>query len=180
MEANREGFIDLSFLNDEENVPRGTIQESPKEEAGQAQSTQQAEAQGQAQNPNTPISEGLDSTIIITFADMIISRVLSIGMNFATGTKIPFSELQMNATEVNKIKPLASRLIEKYAVKFKDEYALLVMLFIIYGSKLAIAEMNSNKPKKEAKKESEIPENEKWPNYKTHLKNGKPRKTPLA
>jgi len=120
--------------------------------------------------------ETIDPTIIITVADIVLSRSLAFIFKLIDSSIYNPSDLQLTATETNKIKPIVGRLIEKYSVKLKDEVALLVLLVAIYGSKIVTTQAKKEAKNKEKESGSEV---EKWPNYKTHLKNGKLRKAPL-
>ena len=161
-----DGFIDLSFLETEQI-------EVEKEIEVQTTTTEQTINKDQNEFIN---DENLDSTLLITIFDIVVSHSVAMGFNLM-GKNVKAKDLQATATEVNKLKPLVSKVCEKYSTKMSIEVQLLIAVAFIYGSKIVIANETSEKikPKKTEVKEKEI-ENSEILDSEKFFKSGKLKK----
>jgi hypothetical protein len=107
------------------------------------------------QSLNEPIKtntgEGrLDSRVVISFFDVVFSRLLQFGCSMG-GIEVSAKELTLTPDEIKKIEPVASVIIDKYAVGMSPEVMLATLLLTIYGAKIMIA-LPEGKAKGTAKK----------------------------
>lgn len=161
-----EGFIDLSFLEPEQIEVEKEIEIQPT-------TTEQTI---NSEHSEAVTDDNLDATLLISIFDIVVSNSVAVGFNLF-GKNVKAKDLQATATEINKLKPLVSKVCEKYATKMSIEVQLLIAVSFIYGSKIVIANETAEKikPKKTEIKEKEVESSENLDSEK-FFKSGKLKK----
>jgi len=163
---------------------------SEKEEVSSyesASTTVQNESDGndceQDTSNSEPVSEHLTGAIAVNIFDVVMSRLLSFGLN-RSGYDVSYKDFKLDAAEKKSLEKPIDLVLKKYGFgELSPETQLIVILIAIYGAKFGVAtERSSERKSKKVPRgtvEKEVSEGVNYydlPAPYGRFSNGKPKK----